>query len=146
MKRKYYLVILLFVVAIYLSGCSGGIVTPNSYGVGGDFYVCENLLRGFYVALSNQNYPQALSYCKPGGASFKYVNNTWNTDQQYPTLYTTFQVYEIYNFSYIGPSIISCNFDSSFTTHNIYGETYDTNHYYGRTMLFEKVNGEWKMF
>jgi len=119
------------------------VVTPPV--VGGDFYICENLLRGFYTALSNQNFTQALSYCKPGGATFEYVNNLWNLDQQYPTFYMTYQVYDVYNFSYIGQSVVSFNYDLSSTSHSIYGETYDTNYYYGMLALFEKVNGEWKM-
>ena len=145
MKRKSFLIVLLLVLAVYLSGCSGGMVTPNAHEIGGDFYICENILRGFYTALSNRNYPQALSYCKPGGAAFKYVNDTWNSDQQYPTFYTTYQVYEVYNFSYIGQSMVSCDYDLSFTIHDIYGGTYDTSYFYGQTGLFEKVNGEWKM-
>ena len=82
MKRKLFLVVLFLILAIFLSGCSGGgIVTPGADEVGGDFYVCENLLKGFYTALSNQNFALALSYCKSGGATFKYVNNLWNTAQ-----------------------------------------------------------------
>jgi len=95
MKVKFYLVILLLLVAIYLSGCGSGIVTPNPYGVGGDYSVCENILRGFYTALSNQNYPQALSYCKIGGISFEHVNELWNLEQQFPTSYATYQVYNV---------------------------------------------------
>jgi len=145
MNTKHILIILLILVTVYLSGCGGGIVTPNSYGVGGDFYICENILRGFYIALSNQNYPQALSYCKTGGITFEYVNNVWNIDQQYPTAYTTFQVYNVYNFSYLGPSKIRCNYDDSFTTYSIYGGATSPIYHYGSTMLFEKINGEWKL-
>ncbi|HXL01822.1 MAG TPA: hypothetical protein PK016_01680 [Candidatus Atribacteria bacterium] len=146
MKRKNFLIVLLLVLAVYLSGCSGGIVTPNAYEVGGDFYVCENLLRGFYTAISNRNYAQALSYCKPGGSSFEFVNDIWNLDQQYPTTYITCQVYNVYDFSYIGQSRISLHYDFSDTAHDIYGGTYNTNYHYGATALFEKVNGEWKLF
>ena len=145
MKRKYYFVILFLVLAIFLSGCSGGgIVTPDIDEIGGDAYLCENLLKGFYTALNNENFALALSYCKSGGASFDYVNNIWNTAQQYPTFYFTYQVYNICNFSYIG-EYISCDYDKSWTLHDIYGVTYDTSYSYGSPMLFEKVNGVWKM-
>jgi hypothetical protein len=86
MKKKYCFVILFLVLAIFLSGCSGGgIVTPDTDEIGGDAYLCENLLSGFYTALSNQNFTQALSYCKYGGATFKLVNNKWDLAQEYPT-------------------------------------------------------------
>jgi len=143
MKRKLFFVVLFLILAIFLSGC-GGVVTPGSDEIGGDFYICENLLKGFYTALSNQNFTQALSYCKSGGATFNYVNNLWNIAQQYPTFYATYQVYDVYDFSYVG-KYLSLYCDYSWTTHSIYGETYDTTYKYGSLKLFEKVNGEWKM-
>jgi hypothetical protein len=144
MKRKLFLLSLVLVLAIFLSGCSGGgIVTPDPDGVGGDFYVCENLLKGFYIALSNQNFTQALSYCKSGGIMFKFTNSRWEAALEYPTTYFTYQIYDIYNFSYVG-KYVSLYYDYSWTQHYIYG-VYSTDYKYGALMLFEKVNGEWKM-
>jgi len=138
MKRKYFLIILVLVLAIFLSGCSGGgIVTPGADEVGGDFYVCENLLRGMYTALSNRNFTQALSYCKSGGLTFEYVNNLWNFAQEHPTFYVTYQVYDVYDFSYLGGTL-ELYYNYSWTTNT-------TSYLYGRRMLFEKINGEWKM-
>ena len=148
MNKKYFCFAVLFILffAIFLSGCStSGIVTPDPSDIGGDAYICENLLKGFYTALSNQNFSQALSYCKTGGVSFKYVNNLWTTAQQYPTFYTTYQVYNVYNFKYVG-QYLSLRYDYSYTTHSYYGNTEpNTKYNYDSTMLFEKVNGEWKM-
>ncbi|PKP58964.1 hypothetical protein CVT91_07545 [Candidatus Atribacteria bacterium HGW-Atribacteria-1] len=138
MKKKYYFVILFLVLAIFLSGCSG-VVTPSSDGV-----VCKNLLKGFYTALSNQNFTQALSYCKSGGITFDYVNNLWNIAQQYPTLYVTYQVYDIYDLSYVG-KYLSLYHDYSWTQHSIYGGINNTTYKYGSLKLFEKVNGQWKL-
>ncbi|MDI3543057.1 MAG: hypothetical protein PWP57_660 [Candidatus Atribacteria bacterium] len=142
-KLFYAVVFLLLSLSLFLSGCNGGIVTPNPADIGGDAYICENLVRGLYIALSNQNFAQALSYCKPGGIVFKYVNNLWALAQDYPTLYSTYQVYDVYNFEYVG-EYLSLRYDLSSTTHDIYGNTYDTTFHYGQTGLFEKVNGEWK--
>ena len=145
MKRKYYFVILFLVLAIFLSGCSGGgVVTPDIDEIGGDAYLCENLLKGFFTALNNENFALALSYCKSGGATFDLVNNKWDLAQQYPTFYFTYQVYDICNFSYIG-EYVSCDYDLSWTLYDIYGVTYSTSYSYGSPMLFEKINGEWKM-
>ena len=139
MKRKLFLFVLVLILAIFLSGCSGGgIVTPGADEVGGDFYVCENLLRGLYAALSNQKFTQALSYCKYGGLTFEYVNNLWNFAQEHPTFYVTYQVYDVYDFSYLGGTL-ELYYNYSWTTNT-------TSYLYGRRMLFEKLNGEWKMF
>jgi len=110
-----------------------------------DFDVCENILIGFYAALSNQNYAQALSYCKYGGATYDYVNNLWDLALEYPQFYMTYQIYSAYNFSYIGQSVINFYYDYSYTSHDIWGGVYDTEYEYGSLALFEKVNGEWKL-
>jgi hypothetical protein len=145
MKRKNILLLSILILAIFLTGCStGGVVTPDPNTTGVDFYLCENLLKGFYTALSNQNFVLALSYCKSGGATFKFVNNTWNTAQEYPTFYFTYQIYNICNFSYLG-KYVRFNYDKSWTLHDIYGVTYNTSYSYGSLILFEEVNGEWKM-
>jgi len=136
MKRKYFFVILFLILAMFLSGCV--IVTPDTDEVGGDFYICENLLRGLYTALSNRNFTQALSYCKSGGLTFEYVNNLWNFAQENPTFYVTYQVYDVYDFSYLGGNL-ELYYNYSWTTNTI-------SYLYGRRMIFEKINGEWKMF
>jgi len=141
MKTKSLFIILFLISTILLSSCTG-VVTPATDEV--DFNICENLLKGFYTALSNQNFTQALSYCKSGGATFNYVNNLWNIAHQYPTFYFTYQVYNICNFSYLG-EYVRFNYDNSWTLHDIYGVTYNTNYSYGNLILFEKVNGQWKM-
>ena len=110
----------------------------------GDFNICENLLRGLFTALSNRNFTQALSYCKSGGITYEFVMGEWDLAQEYPTLYATYQVYDVYNFSYLG-NFIFCDYDYSWTGHDIYGVTYDTYYEYGNSGIFEKVNGEWKM-
>jgi len=135
--NKSLVLILFLILAMFLVGC-GGVVTPGADEVGGDFYVCENLLRGMYTALSNRNFTQALSYCKSGGLTFEYVNNLWNFAQEHPTFYVTYQVYDVYDFAYLGGNL-ELYYNYSWTTNII-------SYLYGRRMVFEKVNGEWKMF
>jgi len=116
-----------------------------TYDTEADFDVCENILIAFYAALSNQNYAQALSYCKLGGATYDYVNALWDLALEYPQFYMTYQIYSAYNFSYIGQSVISFYYDYSYTSHDIWGGIYDTKYEYGSLILFEKVYGVWKM-
>ena len=129
--KKSLFIILLLILAIFLSGCSGGwVVTPDPNETGGDFYLCENLLRGLYTALSNRNFTQALSYCKSGGLTFEYVNNLWNFAQENPTFYVNYQVYDVYDFSYLGGNL-ELYYNYSWTTNTI-------SYLYGRRMVFEK--------
>jgi hypothetical protein len=116
-----------------------------AYNTEADFDVCENILIAFYAALSNQNYTQALSYCKYGGATYDYVHGIWDIALEYPQFYMTYQVYSAYNFSYIGQSVINFYYDYSYTSHDIWGGVYDTKYEYGSLILFEKVGGVWKM-
>jgi len=148
MKMKHHVIILSLVLTLFLSGCTGGgIVTPDINDIGGDAYLCENLLKGYYTALSSQNFAQALSYCKFGGATFKLVNSRWDLALQYPTFYTTYQVYDVFDFKYVGQYLHLLH-DFSYTIHSIYGDAFLaplTTYYNDSLMLFEKVNGEWKM-
>ena len=148
MRIKYHIILLLLVLIMFLSSCtSSGIVIPDINDIGGDAYLCENLLKGYYTALSNQNFTQALSYCKDGGATFKLVNSKWDLAQQYPTFYTNYQVYDVFDFKYVG-KYLSLHHDFSYTLHSIYGDAFLaplTTYYNNSLMLFEKVNGEWKM-
>jgi hypothetical protein len=143
MKKKLFFVVLVLVLAIFLSGCSG-IVTPDSNDVGGDFYICENLLKAYYTALSNRNYTQALSYCKSGGIMFKFANSMWDLALEYPEFYHTYQIDDVYDFSYLS-YYVSCDYDYISTQHDIYGGTWNVAYKYGLSALFEKVNGEWKI-
>jgi len=143
MRKVYFLVILFLILAIFLSSC--GVITPDIDEVGEDFYICENLLRGYYTALSNRNYTQALSYCKPGGVMYKFANSMWDLALDYPEFYHTYQIYNVYNFSHPTSYYVNAKYDFSATQHDTYGGTYGTKYYYGFAAPFEKVNGVWKM-
>jgi len=137
MKRKYFLVVLVLILAMFLSGCSG-VITP-SINLTEDSNICDNLLRGFYAELSNQNFIKALSYCKYGGLTYDYVYNAWDLAIEYPSFYATYQIHNVYNFSYLGVNYLELYYDYSWTSHT-------KGFINGRRMVFEKINGEWKMF
>jgi len=110
-----------------------------------DFDDCGNILVKFYSALSNQNFTLALSYCKYGGITYDYVTAIWDLAVEYPQFYMVYQIYNIYNLSYIGQSVIQCYYDYSYTSHDIWGGVHDTKYECGSLVLFEKVNGVWKL-
>lgn len=66
MKKKYFFVILFLVIAIFLSGCSGGgIITPAN-----DEVAIKSVIQQFALALNDQNWSEAKSYCVYGSDSY----------------------------------------------------------------------------
>jgi hypothetical protein len=132
------------VVSFIVTGCNviQSSLPPNS-PAGGDFYICENLMKGFYTALSNRNFAQALTYCKSGGISFKFANGLWDASQDYPLFYADFDIYNLRGHEYLTTNKIAIHYDESSTTMDIYGNSYNTLFYGNQLMLFEKINGQW---
>ena len=60
MKRKYLLVILVLILAIFLAGCNG-IITPDT-----DEAKIKSVINEYFLAISNQNWSKAKSCCVYG--------------------------------------------------------------------------------
>ena len=58
MKRKCLLILTILVLVIFLSGCSGGIVTPST-----DVAKIKSVINEYFLALNDQNWSKAKSYC-----------------------------------------------------------------------------------
>ena len=72
MKRKWFFVILFLVLAIFVSGCSGGgIITPAT----GENQKEEikAIVTNYWLALSNREYELAKTYCVPNGKAYQAV-------------------------------------------------------------------------
>lgn len=81
MKRKYYFVVLVLILAMFLSGCSGGgIVTP----VITDEAEIRNLISNFCVAVSNGDLNLAQSYYYPGSTAYLALEQFENLYNSYP--------------------------------------------------------------
>ncbi|MBU2598471.1 MAG: hypothetical protein KKC53_04750 [Actinobacteria bacterium] len=66
MKKKYYFVILFLVLAIFLTGCSGGgIVTPAT-----DEAKIKSVINEYFLAINDQNWSKAKSYCVYGSDQY----------------------------------------------------------------------------
>ena len=62
MKRKLFLVVLVLILAIFLSGCAGGgIVTPAT-----DEAKIKSVINEYFLALNDQNWNKAKGYCVYG--------------------------------------------------------------------------------
>jgi uncharacterized protein YceK len=58
MKRKYLLILTILVLAIILSGCASGIVTPDTNEA-----KIRSIINEYFSALNDQNWSKAKSYC-----------------------------------------------------------------------------------
>lgn len=58
MKNKYFLVVLFLVLAILLSGCSVGIVTPST-----DEAKVKGVVNEYFLAVNDQNWSKVKNYC-----------------------------------------------------------------------------------
>jgi len=57
-EKKCFLILTILVIAIFLSGCSGGIVTPST-----DVAKIKSVINEYFLALNDQNWSKAKSYC-----------------------------------------------------------------------------------
>ena len=72
MKRKYFLVVLFLILAMFLSGCAGGgIVTPAT-----DEAKIKIVINEYYLALNDQNWSKAKGYCVYGSDIYYAVCQT----------------------------------------------------------------------
>jgi len=65
MKRKSFLILTFLVLAIFLSGCAGGIVTPAT-----DEVKIKSVINEYCLAINGQNWSKAKSYCVYGSEAY----------------------------------------------------------------------------
>ena len=82
MKRKYFFVVLFLVLAISLSGC--GVLTEETK--------IENVIDGYFLAVNNQEWEKAKSYCK---YESKVYYETCDFEEYIDDLYSYFSFVDI---------------------------------------------------
>jgi len=140
MKKKYFFVILFLVLAIFLSGCSGGgIVTPAT-----DEAKIKSVINEYLLALNDQNWSKAKGYCIYGSDRYYAVcqmEDLINTLYLYCNIITINAYADIQNisidgnygqaYSYVGYIITGCGYyeaDDKYTTYYL-----------------QKVGNSWKL-
>ena len=89
MKKKYFLVIFVLILTMFLVGCSGGgLVTPAT-----DEALIKSVIQEYYLAISGQNWSKAKSYCIYGSDRY----------------YATCQMEELANTFYLYCNIVTVN-------------------------------------
>ncbi len=138
MKNKYLLIFTILVVAIILSGCAGGIVTPST-----EEDKIERVIHEYHLALSSQNWSKAKSYCIYGSDTYY---DTCDIEQLANTASALCNVVTINVFADIHNVIITGNYSQVYCYGTILitvcGETELSSDYY---YFLQKIGNSWKI-
>jgi len=100
MKKKYYFVIFFLALAMFLSGCAGGVVTPAT-----DEAKIKSVINEFCLAINDQNWSKTKSYCVyESEAYYKvcYIEDEFDTLHLYCNVVTINYYIDILNVSIYG--------------------------------------------
>jgi len=141
MKKKYFLVILFLLLAIFLTGCSGGgIVTPAN-----DEAAIKNVIYDWSLALNDMNWSKAKGYCINGSDMYyavEQIEDLVNTLYALCNQVTMNVVVNIQDVSINGSySDVYCSI-LYYTTYCSYYETDEVNGY----LHLQKIGNSWKMY
>ena len=139
MKRKYFSIILVLILAMFLSGC-GGVVTPATNEA-----KIKSVINEYCLAINDQDWSKAKSYCVYGSEEYYkvcYVEDMINTYHLYCDIVTINFYIDIYNvyiygdysevYGYLTVVISACGqFDS------------DSGYFW---QYLQKVGNTWKIY
>jgi len=136
------LVVLFLVLAIFLIGCGGGVVTP----VMSDEAQITNKIGQFCVALSDKNFDLAKSYCYPGSSAYLMIEQFESMFALYPQMSdVTVWIYPaIYSIDITGndaTAIVSFNMQVSYQGQYLVDEETEPG-----IMKLIKSGGEWYFY
>jgi len=138
MRRKYFLVILFLILAMFLSGC--GVVTPAT-----DEAKVKSVINEYFLAINGQNWSKAKSYCVYGSDRYYTTcqfEDGINTLYMYCNIVTVNCYADILNVSIYGNySEAYCYFSGLITACGYY-DSYSTYGYY----YLQKVGNSWKIY
>lgn len=139
MKKKYFLVVLFLILAVFISGC-GGVVTPAT-----DEAKIKSVIQDWSLAINAQNWSKVLSYCVYGSDEYYYVcqlRDAINSLNQYCSvvtiniLITNIQVSIYGSYAdascYVDAVISACGYIES---GSLYGN-----------LILQKIGNSWKLY
>lgn len=140
MKRKFFLVILFLIFAMFLVGC-GGVTTP----VISEETQIRDLISKLCLAISDKNWSLAKSYCYPDSSIYLGVEQVESMVALYP------QISDV--IIWINPSIYSIDITGneataiiSFNIQIWYQGEYASNDTGKATTILIKSGGEWYFY
>jgi len=140
MKRKIILLLSILILAIFLTGCAGGVVTPAT-----DEAKVKSVIQNYYLAINDQNWSKVKSYCIYGSEQYYKVSvmeDAVNTLQQY---YGTVTITCFANISNVS---VNGNYASAYINVTVVitaGYNYDSESDSGYLYL-QKVGNSWKLY
>jgi len=140
MKRKGLLLLSILILAIFLTGCTGGVVTPAT-----DEAKVKSVIQDYYLAINDQNWSKVKSYCIYGSDQYYKVSlmeDAVNTLQQY---YGTVTITCFANISNVS---VNGNYASAYINVTVVitaGYDYDSESDSGYLYL-QKVGNSWKLY
>jgi len=140
MKRKGFLLLSILILAIFLTGCTGGVVTPAT-----DEAKVKSVIQDYYLAINDQNWSKVKSYCIYGSDQYYKVSvmeDAVNTLQQY---YGTVTITCFANISNVS---VNGNYASAYINVTVVitaGYNYDSESDSGYLYL-QKVGNSWKLY
>ena len=150
MKRKGILSLTFLVLVIFLTGCTGGVVTPLT-----DEAKIENVIKEFCLALSNKNWSIAKSYCVYGSEIYNKLvefEESWNDG--IIVIETcgggSFYVDDInYIAEYIGEININGEYAEAYVylkSTFMFNNDIISEYYEEGWLLLQRINGDWKLY
>ena len=140
MKKKYSLLVLSLILAMFLSGCVIGIIIPAT-----DEAKVKNVINEYFLAINDQNWNKAKSCCVYGSDIYYetyFLENRINTLYQYASNVTITCLMNISNVSVNG-SYASAYCSGSITI--IADYYYESDSASGYCYL-QKVGNNWKIY
>lgn len=139
MKKKYFLVVLVLVLAIFLPGCSG-VVTPAT-----DEAAIKSAIQGYFLAINDQNWSKAKSYCVYG--SDRYYA-TCVLEDAINALYQSYGSVTITIFVTISDVSVSGSYATAYGngTMVIIAGYYSESGSASATYYLQKVGNSWKIY
>ena len=138
MKKKYFLVVLFLILAMFLSGC--GIVTPAT-----DEAKVKSVIQDFFLAINDQDWSKAKNCCVYGSDIYyatHVLEDAVNTLYQYASIVTITCFINISNVSVNG-SYASAYLSGSITiTADYYSESESVSGY----CYLQKIGNSWKLY
>ena len=140
MKRKYFLVVLVLILAVFLSGCGiSGIVTPAT-----DEAKVKSVIQNYFLALNDQNWSKAKGYCIYGSDRYYAV---CQMEDLVNTLYLYCNIITINAYTNIQNVSINGNYSQAYcyTTYLVTAcGYYDSDSKY-TTYYLQKIGNSWKL-
>jgi len=140
LKRKNILLLSILILVVFLTGCTGGVVTPAT-----DEAKVKSVIQDYFLAINDQNWSKAKNCCVYGSDRYYgtcVVEDGINVLYQYASIVTITCLVNISNVSVSGSYASAYLIGSVIITADYYSESESVSGYY----YLQKVGNSWKIY